>query len=163
FLDCVLQELLDVNADTQCLAGNVYFSLLNHNMEDAMQYLRAYFASIPYMQRGERLLDDTAAFEAHYQQLLYAVFGVFNCKIHTEVCSVRGRADVVFSMPDAQYVMEVKLCKTNAEAENTAEEALRQIDDKGYAIPYEKPGKRVVKIGVAFSQESRTVEKYIIK
>ncbi|MBQ0016470.1 MAG: AAA family ATPase [Bacteroidales bacterium] len=163
FMNCVLKELLGVGVSSQGIAGNFYASLYRERIDDAMQYLRAYFASIPYPQQGVSSLDDFARFEDYYQTLLYVVFSIFSSKIHTEVRSARGRADVVFSMPDTQYVMEVKLCKTNAESEKAAEEALSQIDDKGYAIPYEKPGKRVVKIGVAFSQESRTVEEYLIQ
>jgi hypothetical protein len=39
----------------------------------------------------------------------------------------------------------------------SADEALAQIDSKDYAIPYQIGGKPVVKIGIAFSQETKTV------
>ena len=48
------------------------------------------------------------------------------------------------------YVMELKL-------DGTVEEALKQIDDKGYAIPYEADGRRIVKVGIRFSSEERTI------
>ena len=44
----------------------------------------------------------------------------------------------------------------------TADEALAQINSKDYAIPYQADGKPVVKIGMAFSQETRTVAEWII-
>jgi hypothetical protein len=37
----------------------------------------------------------------------------------------------------------------------TAEEALQQIDDKGYLIPYTAGNKRLVKIGGEFSNRER--------
>ena len=56
---------------------------------------------------------------------------------------------------DATYVMEIKIG-------GTAQEALEQIGTKNYAVPYEGTGLPVVKIGVAFSRETRTVSEWII-
>lgn len=45
----------------------------------------------------------------------------------------------------------------------TAEDALRQIESKDYAIPYQTEGKLVVKIGIAFSKETKTVSEWIVR
>jgi hypothetical protein len=45
----------------------------------------------------------------------------------------------------------------------TTQEALDQINSKDYAIPYQAEGKPVVKIGIAFSQETKTVSDWIIE
>ncbi|MBQ9244172.1 MAG: PD-(D/E)XK nuclease domain-containing protein, partial [Proteobacteria bacterium] len=55
---------------------------------------------------------------------------------------------------DTVFVFEFKL-------NGTAEEALKQIDDKGYAIPYEADDKKVIKIGVSFDKELRTIERWV--
>ena len=52
--------------------------------------------------------------------------------------------------------MELKL-------DGTVEEALKQIDDKGYAIPYEADGRRIVKVGIRFSTEERTITEWKIE
>ena len=54
-------------------------------------------------------------------------------------------------MPDTTYVFELK---TN----DTAENALRQIDSKAYALPYQAQGRQVVKVGVRFNAETRIPE-----
>lgn len=54
------------------------------------------------------------------------------------------------------YVMEFKL-------EGTAEEALRQINEKHYAAPFETDGRRLFKIGVNFSGETRNIEKWVVE
>ena len=54
------------------------------------------------------------------------------------------------------YVMELKM-------HGTAEDALRQIESKDYAIPYQTEGKPVVKIGIAFSKETKTVSEWIVR
>ena len=40
---------------------------------------------------------------------------------------------------------------------------MRQIDNKGYLIPYSADGKRLYKIGVNFSSEQRTINEWVIK
>jgi hypothetical protein len=53
------------------------------------------------------------------------------------------------------YVFEFKL-------NGTAEQALRQIDDRGYAAPYEAGGRKIVKVGVAFDKETRNVGQWLV-
>ena len=58
-------------------------------------------------------------------------------------------------MPDTIYVMELKFDKM-------AEEALKQIDDKGYLIPYSADGKRMVKVGINYDSQKRTIGEWKI-
>ncbi|MFP5088103.1 PD-(D/E)XK nuclease domain-containing protein, partial [Bacteroides eggerthii] len=53
------------------------------------------------------------------------------------------------------FVFEFKL-------NGTAEEALKQIDEKGYLIPYTLDGRKLVKVGVNFSKEKRNIDCYVI-
>jgi hypothetical protein len=48
------------------------------------------------------------------------------------------------------YIIELKL-------DSTPEAALRQIEEKRYAAPYLTEGKEIVKLGVSFSSQTRTV------
>lgn len=54
------------------------------------------------------------------------------------------------------YVMEIKM-------DGTAQEALEQIDTKNYALSYQGTDLPVVKIGIAFSKETRTVSEWVVK
>jgi hypothetical protein len=45
----------------------------------------------------------------------------------------------------------------------SAREALEQIDSKGYLIPYQLDGRRLVKVGVNFSRETRNIDEYIVE
>jgi hypothetical protein len=71
------------------------------------------------------------------------------------VKSNRGRADAVVKTKDAIYGFEFKL-------NGTAEEAIKQIDNKGYLIRYSLDGRRLVKVGVEFSKENRNLDRYIV-
>ena len=78
--------------------------------------------------------------------------------MQTEVKSSKGRADAVVKTADSIYVFEFKMDE-NA----TAEDALVQINSKDYAIPYSVENKRVVKIGVEFSQTEKGLKRWIIE
>ncbi|MBQ0016750.1 MAG: ATP-binding protein, partial [Bacteroidales bacterium] len=160
FMDCVLTSIFEVGEqNAPGLAQRVYLSFRDDKPDEAMQYLRAYFAGVGNLNQGNAELQDIAKYEAYYQSLFTAVFGVFNSRITTEVQTAKGRADVVFHLPGATFVMELKMCNTKRSAARAAGDALKQIDEMGYATPYEQPGHRVVRIGAAFARDSRTIER----
>ena len=68
----------------------------------------------------------------------------------------RGRIDLVLETDRYIYVMEFKL-------NGTAEEALRQINDKQYAQSFASDGREVIKIGLNFSSETRNLEKWVVE
>lgn len=47
--------------------------------------------------------------------------------------------------------------------EGTAEEALQQINEKHYALPFEMDERKLFKIGVNFSTKTRNIEKWVIE
>ena len=73
-----------------------------------------------------------------------------------EVRSGKGRADAVVKTPKYIYVFEFKL-------DGTAEQALKQIDDKGYLLPYSVDNREVVKIGVEFDANERNIGKWLVE
>lgn len=155
FMENFLSRMMGINGDVRGFAGDFYAALIHHDVEKAMQAMQAFFASIPYLEFGEKELDDITKYEAYYEVLTYAVFSIFNYRTFTQVKVARGRTDLVVFMHDATYVMELKM-------HGTAQEALDQINSKDYAIPYQTEGKPVVKIGMAFSQETKTLKEWII-
>ena len=157
FMENFLTQMMGINnANAQGFAGMFYRHLLNHDIDSAMKAMQAFFASIPYLEFGEKELDEITKYEAYYEVLTYVVFSIINCRTFTQVKVARGRTDVVVFMPDATYVMELKM-------RESAQEALNQINSKDYAIPYQDSGKPVVKIGIAFSQETKTVREWKIE
>ena len=118
------------------------------DMEQALTLMRAYLAGVSY-----RLSNKT---ERDVQTIFYLVFSLIGGFINVEEESSHGRADVVITLPSTVYVMELKF-------DGSADAALRQIDDKGYLIPYSADGKRLVKVGVNYSSEERTITEWRIE
>ena len=71
--------------------------------------------------------------------------------VSVELKSIQGRSDCVVETPEHVYVFEFKL-------DGTAADALRQIEERGYARPYESDKRKVHKIGVNFSSETGTID-----
>jgi hypothetical protein len=55
----------------------------------------------------------------------------------------------------AVYIFEFKL-------NGTAQQALAQIEEQGYATPYLTSGKQVIKVGVEFSQSERNISHWLV-
>ena len=71
--------------------------------------------------------------------------------VYTEKQQSEGRVDCIIETPQYVYIFEFKL-------DGTAEEALQQIEDKGYARPFASDDRKLYKIGVSFSSETGTVD-----
>jgi hypothetical protein len=125
--------------------GNFSDALEAGDVDSFLTQLRSFFAAIPYdLQFGKG--------ERYYQTVFYLVFALLGQFVEAEVRNATGRADAVVKTRDAVYVFEFKLDKTG-----TAEDALRQIDGKDYPLPYRADGRRIVKTGVVFDTEKRTI------
>ena len=122
----------------------------------AMREMQAYMAGIPYVEGFKQKLAEAATAEGFYEYTMYLIFSMLNVYVRTQVKCVGGRTDMVVWMPDTVYVFELKV-------NGTAQEALEQIDDKGYAIPFQTDHRRVVKVGVRFNAENRTPEEWVVK
>ena len=123
-------------------------AVIADDMEQALTLMRAYLAGVSY-----RLSNKT---ERDVQTIFYLVFSLIGSFIKVEEESAHGRADVVITLPSVVYVMELKF-------DGSADTALRQIDEKGYLIPYTADGKRLVKVGVNYSSEERTITEWRIE
>ncbi len=117
-------------------------------IDEFMERLKSLYSDFPY--------EKVQKLELHYQNVMYIVMTLMGFHVHTEYHTSRGRIDLVIDTPSRVYVMEFKL-------DGTAEEALRQIDERGYAEPFASTGKTVVKVGVNFSSETRSIDRWIVE
>lgn len=81
---------------------------------------------------------------------------MLNVYVCTQVKCSGGRTDMVVFMPDTIYVMELKV-------NDTAQSTLDQINQKGYALQWQTDSRRVVKAGIHFNLDTRTIDKWVIE
>ena len=104
----------------------------------------ALFARLPYP-------DDERIVEQNFQNVVYIVFMLLGQFTMTEVHSAKGRADCIVETDDYVYVFEFK-------RDSTADEAIKQIEDMGYAKPYAADPRKLIKIGANFDSKERNLD-----
>lgn len=118
--------------------------------EEFMIRLKSLFADTPYLlvQGGDR--------ERHYHNVIYLLTRLMGFYVKAEYQTAAGRIDMVIETANYVYVIEFKL-------DGSAEDALQQINDKGYAQPFFSNGKKIYKIGVNFSSETKSIDRWVIE
>ena len=130
WIDDVIDAMEDGKADT---LGTLFTSFLS---------------SIPYTMRRK---EDEKERERYFQYTFYLIMRLISVyTVYTEKVQSQGRVDCIVETPQYVYIFEFKL-------DGTAEEALQQIEEKGYAREYESDKRQVFKIGASFSSETGTI------
>ena len=134
--------------------GNPSFEIISFindvrsgNAEDFLKRLQCFFADSPY-----ELARDL---ELHYQNVLFIIFKLLGFYTQAEYHTSNGRIDMVVKTDKFIYIMEFKL-------NGTADEALRQINEKQYALPFTPDSRKIYKIGVNFNNKTRGIEQWVI-
>ena len=117
-------------------------------IDSFMERLQSFLAGCPY----EMARD----IELHYQNVLFIVFRLAGLYTQVEYRTSRGRIDLVLQTADYIYVMEFKL-------DGSAEEAIKQIEEKQYALPFASDPRKLFEIGVNFSSQARNIDRWIVK
>ena len=143
---------------TESESGNWILDL-NHllracDLDGIRDAYTSFLASIPYeADKDLRALD----YETHFQYTFYLINRMLSCYTTLiEKQNSKGRADIIIESDNDIYIFEFKV-------DSSAEEALRQIEEKQYALPYLQDSRPVHKIGVNISSETRTVAEWEVR
>ena len=118
------------------------------NPEEFMKRMETMFADNDYQIAGKA--------ELYFQNAFYVIMKMMGFYTEVERTTSQGRIDMTIKTKDYIYVIEFKL-------DGTPEEALKQIEEKGYTKPFEMDSRKVYRIGVNFSSEKRCIEEWKIK
>jgi hypothetical protein len=147
---------LDVGNVQAGFALKFWRALKKNDLELALRELQAYLAGIPYVEGFKKKLEEAATKEGFYEYTFYLIFSMLNVYVRTQVKCAGGRIDVMVLMPDTTYVLELKTTES-------ARKALEQIEAKGYALPFQTDDRQVVKAGIHFDMEKRTIDDWVIR
>ena len=124
-------------------------ALKRGELETFRKEFTAFFASIPYTMRRK---ENEREQERYFHYTFYLILRLLSTyMVYTEKQLSQGRADCIVETDKFVYIFEFKL-------NGTADEALRQIEDRGYAKPYAADKRTLYKIGCSFSSETGTIE-----
>ena len=82
---------------------------------------------------------------------MYVMFMMMGLYVKTEYQTSDGRIDIVISTEKYIYIIELK-------RDQSPDIALEQIETKGYDKPFLASGKKIIKIGINFSSQTRTID-----
>ena len=134
-------------SETSLALGNFVREIENGQPEAFMKRLEALFADGNYQIIGDA--------EKYFHNAVYVIFKMLGFYVEVEHATSDGRIDLLMKTNDYIYIVEFKIDKS-------ADDALKQIEDKQYAKPFETDTRRVYKIGINFSTKSRRIDSWKI-
>lgn len=147
FLSFLLGYYTTAKGSGNLLIRQMSNDLLTGRPADFMKRMEAFFAKQNYQIQGNAEKDFQYAMSIILQLLSDSV------TVHTEDATSEGRVDILVETPRFIFIIEIKI-------NDTAEAALRQIEDKGYARKFADDHRTIFKIGVRFSTETRCIDSW---
>ncbi|MBQ9218367.1 MAG: AAA family ATPase, partial [Muribaculaceae bacterium] len=135
----------------QSLLIHVADAMRRDDIDAAMTAVQSYLAALPYDGNSGRRN------ELDYERDLRIIFECIGIEVDTEVRNATGRCDVVMKTSKRIYVLELKIDDTA-----TVDDALAQIAEKNYLIPYWNDPRPVVKVGAVLDRATRTIREWKI-
>ena len=120
--------------------------LKQEKFDDFFETITSVFGSIPYTLNTQR--D-----EAYFHTIFYLMVSASGADAKSEILTSRGRIDLVVEFHDKIFIIEFK-------CDQSADKAIKQIQDKGYAERYKQTGKKLFLIGINFSSEKRNIAQW---
>jgi len=149
FVTMVAADYLKSRTDAGSWSRDVVNVLRAGDLEQLRKLLTSFLADIPYSMRRKENERERERYFHYTFYLLMRMVSVYTT--YTEKQQSEGRVDCIIETPDYVYIFEFKL-------DGTAEEALKQIEDKGYARPYLADKRKLFRIGAVFSSDTGTID-----
>ena len=147
FMNYLLPRYVNIqNNDPAYFIRNIVMDMRHGKVDDFMNRLKSFFAGISYEMR----MDE----ERNLHNALLVFMKLIGLHTETEYRTSNGRIDLFIKTDRYYYIIELKLDKS-------AREALDQINAKDYALPFATDGREIIKIGINFSTETRTISEWI--
>ena len=154
FISILANDYLKARKDVNNWTQDVVDALEAGDLEQFRKLLTSFLADIPYTMRRKETERER---ERYFHYTFYLLMRMVSCyTVYTEKQQSEGRVDCIVETPLYIYIFEFKL-------DGTADEALQQIEKKGYARPYEADKRKLFKVGTVFSSETGTISEFKVK
>lgn len=151
FLSLVATKYFKGSESVDSWTKDAAFQLEEDRLDDFRAGLTSFLASIPYTMRRK---ENERERERYFHYTFYLIMRLISVyAVYAEKVQSRGRVDCIVETPEYVYIFEFKL-------DGSAEEALRQIEEKGYALEYASDRRKLYKIGAVFSSETGTISEW---
>ena len=137
-------------------AFKIWKALEDGDINIALNELKAFLAGVPYVEGFKEKLKDAATKEGFYEYTFYLILSMLNVYVQTQVKCRTGRTDMIVLAAKAIYIFEFKV-------NDTAEAALAQINESGYAEQFATDSRNVVNVGVSFDIDTWTIKEWKVE
>ena len=149
FVNFLLPFYTKVQAtQTTTIVSKFITSVEKGKAEEFMKQLQSLMAGTPY-----ELIKEL---ENHYQNVIYIITKLMGLYVQAEYRTSSGRIDLLIGTKEYIYIIELKF-------NGSARQAIEQIEQKDYSLPFETDGRRIIKIGANISHKTRNIEEWIIE
>ena len=124
------------------------YMLAEENIEAFLPHLKTFYDKFPYT-----IINNN---ERHYQAVMFTIFAMLGADVMVEEVTPDGRIDMVLKTDKTIYIFELKYNKS-------AEVAILQIKQKDYAKIYANDGRKIVKVGLNFSEDRRSLDNWKVE
>ncbi len=131
---------------TANILSNITEAFNANKIDKFIKYINQLFKNIPYS-----IVEDK---ESYFHSLFYLIMKLIGYEIHAEVLTIDGRIDAVVETHNFIYIIEFKI-------NQSAETAIKQIQNKGYATKYKADSKQVILLGINFETEKMKINDYL--
>ena len=150
-LTLLANQYLQSKEDAPSWVNNIVRALRDGNLDLVRRLFTSFLAETPYSMRPKKDQKDR---ELYFHYTFYLLMRLISCyTVYTEKQLSEGRADCIIETPKYVYIFEFKL-------DGTADEALQQINERGYARAYEADARALYIIGASFSSKTGTIEEW---
>ncbi|MDE6342985.1 MAG: ATP-binding protein, partial [Muribaculaceae bacterium] len=135
------------DAEPKKLVGDMVMHLILGEADKAMKCMQAYFAGVHFKMKMDN--------ENNFHNAFFLLMDLVGLDTETESATSDGSIDITVKTEDYIYLIELKY-------DGSAEQALRQIEEKKYDRKFRMDGRPIIRIGVNFSSRTRCIEDWKI-
>lgn len=148
------EALLPIYSDMDFMSCRDSFSLMRRSLlkgepDTFMHTLQTFLEGNPYSN------TEIAKRETYFKNNIYIIMKALGFMPHAEEETCRSRMDVMLRTKSYIYIFELK---TNGDTGK----ALKQINDRGYALPYADEGRKIITIAANYSTARNNIDSWDI-
>ncbi len=125
------------------MVDNLYINIRDGKIDEALKELQTFLKGVSFQNQEYN--------EAHYKSMIFAILTLVGNHPFNELRNSDDQIDMTIFTKKAIYIFEFKLGKS-------ANAAMEQINEKGYAIGFEIYKLPIIKVGVNIDPKTRTLE-----
>lgn len=122
-------------------------AVVNGKPDEFMQRLQTFLEGNPYSN------TELKKRETYFKNNIFIILKAMGFRPRAEEETCRARMDVMLRTSRYIYIFELK-------TDGSSAEAMEQIEDRGYALPYADEGRRIIKIAANYSSVRNNIDSW---